>query len=253
MNEYYSSVSVYIWTDKRIYYFDNLEYDGYTQIDSISNFMEAPSNSPLWAILSLLIIKYYIDYEDFLSDYLEPSDSDITSLGSFINTLEVENKNQFYKIIKEYKLFEKKERILGTFLEHYSQGDESDVRYSSVFTAVDLAGVKFALVGLMQRDKVIETITKSGGEIIEKLGEHIDYIIVGEKPGSKLKIAQKLGIKEMSSCYFEDNCKASLITYLSGQPMWYDHFGLKIEGMEDRTTIILPENNDWICRANEDC
>jgi len=48
------------------------------------------------------------------------------------------------------------------------------------------------------RQDIINLITKLGGKVSESVSSKVDFIIVGESPGSKYKKAQELGIKTIS-------------------------------------------------------
>ena len=59
-----------------------------------------------------------------------------------------------------------------------------------------LAGAKFLVTGTLQnftRAKIKEEIERYGGKIISSVSNNLDYLIVGENPGSKVKKAEKLG------------------------------------------------------------
>ena len=68
-----------------------------------------------------------------------------------------------------------------------------------------LQGLTFVLTGnleTMTREAAKEKIRLLGGEISESVSGKTDYIIAGGKPGFKLKIAQKLGIKTLDEGEF---------------------------------------------------
>ncbi len=61
-----------------------------------------------------------------------------------------------------------------------------------------LAGKQFVLTGTLEtlsRDEAKELITSSGGRVTSSVTGKTDYLLVGEKPGSKLETAKSLGIK----------------------------------------------------------
>ncbi|UZE93269.1 MAG: NAD-dependent DNA ligase LigA [Candidatus Nealsonbacteria bacterium] len=68
-----------------------------------------------------------------------------------------------------------------------------------------LRGRTFVLTGALEtltRDEAKKRIRELGGEISESVSEKIDYVIVGEKPGSKLKEVKKFGIKRIGEQEF---------------------------------------------------
>jgi NAD-dependent DNA ligase len=47
----------------------------------------------------------------------------------------------------------------------------------------------------MSRDEAKAKIKNAGGKVLESVSKNLDYLIVGEEPGSKFKKAQELGVK----------------------------------------------------------
>ncbi|AEH50992.1 NAD-dependent DNA ligase LigA [Pseudothermotoga thermarum] len=61
-----------------------------------------------------------------------------------------------------------------------------------------LSGLTFAVTGTLKnfsRNKIEELIRNLGGRVVDNVSKKVDYLIVGENPGSKLQKAQSLGIK----------------------------------------------------------
>ncbi len=59
-----------------------------------------------------------------------------------------------------------------------------------------LGGAKFIITGTLKkysRNEIKELIEKNGGKIISAVSKNLNYLIVGESPGSKLKKAKELG------------------------------------------------------------
>jgi len=59
-----------------------------------------------------------------------------------------------------------------------------------------LKGLRFVLTGTLPhytRDEMKELITEYGGEVISTVSKNVDYLVVGENPGSKLNKARKIG------------------------------------------------------------
>ena len=68
-----------------------------------------------------------------------------------------------------------------------------------------MSGKTFVLTGTLSsltRDEAKERIRRLGGVITESVSKNTDYVIVGVNPGSKLKDAQKLGIKTLIEKHF---------------------------------------------------
>ena len=68
-----------------------------------------------------------------------------------------------------------------------------------------ISGKTFVLTGTLfslTRDEAKEKIRRFGGVVSESVSKNTDYVIVGVNPGSKLKDAQKLGIKTLTEKHF---------------------------------------------------
>ncbi len=66
--------------------------------------------------------------------------------------------------------------------------------YEQVATA--LAGKKFLFTGGLEnysRQEAQEMVEKLGGQVVSSVTKKLDYLVVGDKPGSKLKKAQDIG------------------------------------------------------------
>jgi len=68
-----------------------------------------------------------------------------------------------------------------------------------------LQGKKFVFTGglSMSRPKASDLVKKQGGIIASSVGKDTDYVVVGEKPGSKYQKAQKLGINILNEDEFK--------------------------------------------------
>ena len=53
------------------------------------------------------------------------------------------------------------------------------------------------------RDRINELITQHGGHAASSVSKKTDYLVAGEKAGSKLEKAQELGVKVLSEEEFE--------------------------------------------------
>ena len=76
-----------------------------------------------------------------------------------------------------------------------------------------LAGLTFVLTGTlptMSREQATEFIQAHGGRVSGAVSSRTDYLVAGEKAGSKLERAQKLGVKVID--------EAGLRALVSGAP-----------------------------------
>lgn len=70
-----------------------------------------------------------------------------------------------------------------------------------------ITGKSFVLTGTLEnykRDAAAKLIEERGGIVKGSVSKATDYVVVGEKPGSKLTKAQELGIKILSETEFEN-------------------------------------------------
>lgn len=59
-----------------------------------------------------------------------------------------------------------------------------------------LKGLKFVITGTLPnytRDEIKELILEEGGEVLSSVSKNVDYLVLGENPGSKLAKAKKIG------------------------------------------------------------
>ena len=69
-----------------------------------------------------------------------------------------------------------------------------------------LAGKTLVVTGTLQkygRNEIQELITRLGGRPVSSVSKHTDYVIAGEKAGTKLAKAQELGVKVLSEDEFD--------------------------------------------------
>lgn len=77
---------------------------------------------------------------------------------------------------------------------------ESDVASTSANSG-KFSGKTFVITGTLptlKRDEAKESIEKAGGKVTDSVSAKTDYLVVGEKAGSKLQKAEKLGITRLS-------------------------------------------------------
>jgi DNA ligase (NAD+) len=69
-----------------------------------------------------------------------------------------------------------------------------------------LAGKTVVVTGTLvkfKRDEIEELIARHGGRATSSVSKSTDFLVAGEKAGSKLDKAQKLGIKILDEAAFE--------------------------------------------------
>lgn len=68
-----------------------------------------------------------------------------------------------------------------------------------------LRGLTFAVTGTLRRftrEEILEFLEKMGAKVVDNVSRNVDYLIVGENPGSKLEKAKALRVKTMSEDEF---------------------------------------------------
>jgi DNA ligase (NAD+) len=71
------------------------------------------------------------------------------------------------------------------------------------FPELVLVGLVRGGVGIVRRDEIEELITRHGGRAASSVSKNTDYLLAGEKAGSKLEKAEQLGVKVISEDEFE--------------------------------------------------
>jgi DNA ligase (NAD+) len=69
-----------------------------------------------------------------------------------------------------------------------------------------LAGKTFLFTGVLKtfgRDEARNLVESSGGMTTSSISKKVDYVVVGEDPGSKFDKAKELGIKTLSEEEFK--------------------------------------------------
>lgn len=72
-----------------------------------------------------------------------------------------------------------------------------------------LSGKKFVLTGELQqgtRAQAKEKIVQAGGQVMSSVTSKTDYLVVGQRPGSKQKKAEVLGIPILTEAQFQELC-----------------------------------------------
>jgi len=69
-----------------------------------------------------------------------------------------------------------------------------------------LQGKKFAFTGILSlfsRTSARDTVEEHGGITVSSVSKNLDYLVAGDQPGSKIKIAEKLGIRIINEAEFK--------------------------------------------------
>jgi len=86
----------------------------------------------------------------------------------------------------------------ATFLEKLKRAGVHAEKVSVRRLLQSLAGKTFVLTGSLEsmtRDGAKQKIRERGGDVSGSVSKNTDFVVAGEEPGSKLKDAEKLGVK----------------------------------------------------------
>ena len=78
-------------------------------------------------------------------------------------------------------------------------------------TASEINGKTFVVTGTLakyKREEIEELITRNGGRAASSVSKNTDYLVAGEKAGSKLEKARSLGVKVIDEATFETLLKS---------------------------------------------
>ena len=103
------------------------------------------------------------------------------------------------KSIVDYFRNEENRKMIQRMLDAGLTFEEEEVKPEE--KKVDLSGKTFVFTGAlksMTRDQAKELVKRLGGRVTNSVSRNVDYVVVGENPGSKYQRAKALGIKMLS-------------------------------------------------------
>jgi len=179
---------------------------GQKSIANILEQIEKAKNTPLYRVIIGLGIplvgektaKILADKFKSIKALSQASYDELTSIEG-IGPEVAKNIIEYFKNEKTKEIIRKLENA-GVKLEQ-----EEETKKSS-----KLAGLTFVVTGKFNsftRDEVKEIIEKLGGKVTNTVSSKTDYLLVGEKPGSKYQKALELGVKIIN----EDEFKKMII------------------------------------------
>lgn len=196
---------------------DLLELEGFAEksVDNLLTEIERRKNIKAHKFLYALGIRYVgQETAQLLTNFLYTQQStihtplDILAIMTHINTYELQAVDgigqKVSQSIVDYFGNESTQQIFSKMTElgiHFEmlQGISQNLRE-------DFEGKKFIMTGTfsdMTRDEVYELIKYYGGEITQSVTKKTNYVLVGDKPGSKVEQAKKLGIALLSEKDFK--------------------------------------------------
>jgi len=184
----------------------NLERMGEKSIDNLLSAIEISKKQPFSKVLFALGIRYvgagaakkltlhFNSIEDLISASGEEI-SDIHEIGESIS--------------KSVKTFFSEKENLGIIKKLKNAGIIFSAEKKLINSGI-LQGKTFVLTGTLptlSREEAGDRITALGGKVTSSLSKNTDYIVVGEKPGSKLEKAKSLSVKIINETEFVELLK----------------------------------------------
>ncbi|KKQ35055.1 MAG: ligase protein [Candidatus Nomurabacteria bacterium GW2011_GWB1_37_5] len=177
-----------------------LERFGEKSADNILASIESHKKIPLWRFIYALGILHVgeqtaKDLAEQFGSYKKIKSASFEKFGEIENIGPVVAKSV-------YEFFQQKENInfIDKLFKNRVRVLKGEKRKVGKFS-----GFSFVITGTlssMSREKAKEEILNQGGRVGSAVSKETDYLVVGEEPGSKLKEAQKLGVKTLSEAEF---------------------------------------------------
>jgi len=177
-----------------IYYLNYAEIVSFDKLaeKSVENLKEAIEKSkeePLHKIIFGLGIRYVgTKTAKILADYFKSIEKIQNS--NYDDLLEIEEIGE--KIAESVITFFKNEKNLTTIKQLRNAGVKFKYKENE---KTKITGKKFLITGTLKdykRNEVKDIIEKSGGQVLSSVSKNLNFLIVGENPGSKLTKAQKI-------------------------------------------------------------
>jgi len=134
-------------------------------------------------------------------------------LASYYNSIDNLAKTDVEELKEIHGLGDKTAEAIGTFfateenIELINKIKEIGIKTREIVTKdLPLKGKKFVFTGGLQsltRPDASEIVKQKGGIISSSVGRDIDFVVVGENPGSKIEKAKKLGITIIDESEFK--------------------------------------------------
>jgi DNA ligase (NAD+) len=165
--------------------------------------IEASRRTKLWRFITALGIRHIGGQSaEIIANHFGNIDNILTA-----SAVELEQIDQIGPILaKSLVSFFADEVNIGVVKRLLECGFEFD---SAQGDSLVLAGKTFVVTGSLQnftRDTIKEYITDNGGKVSSNVSTKTDYLVAGEKAGSKLAKAEKLGVKVLTEQQLMDIC-----------------------------------------------
>lgn len=183
-----------------------IERLGEKSIDNLLNAVEKSKSQPFPKVLFAIGIRYVgagaaqkiADHFNSIDNLIKASEEKISSIYEIGPSISKSIK-QFFADKKNIRLIEELKKAGLNFV-----SEKREIK-KSYFT-----GKTFVLTGTLSgfsRDEAAARITALGGKVASAVSKNTDFVVAGEKAGSKLSKAESLGIKVIDESAFLDMLK----------------------------------------------
>lgn len=183
-----------------------IERLGEKSIDNLLNAIEKSKSQPFPKVLFAIGIRYVgagaaqkiADHFNSIDNLIKASEEEISSIYEIGPSISKSIK-QFFADKKNIRLIEELKKAGLNFV-----SEKREIK-KSYFT-----GKTFVLTGTLSgfsRDEAAARITALGGKVASAVSKNTDFVVAGEKAGSKLSKAESLGIKVIDESAFLDMLK----------------------------------------------
>lgn len=183
-----------------------IERLGEKSIDNLLNAVEKSKSQPFPKVLFAIGIRYVgagaaqkiADHFNSIDNLIKASEEEISSIYEIGPSISKSIK-QFFADKKNIRLIEELKKAGLNFV-----SEKREIK-KSYFT-----GKTFVLTGTLSgfsRDEAAARITVLGGKVASAVSKNTDFVVAGEKAGSKLSKAESLGIKVIDESAFLDMLK----------------------------------------------
>lgn len=183
-----------------------LERMGQKSVDNLLEGIQNSRNQPLWRLLAGLNIRHIgrtvsqilanrFGTLDAIMDATEEQLSQVNEIGPVI----AKSVHNFFHTQSVLQLIDELRGFQLNF------GVPLDPTVSTVAATGPFAGKTIVVTGTLSRfsrDGIKDFITENGGKPTDSVSKNTDFVLAGEKAGSKVDKAQKLGIKILSEDEF---------------------------------------------------
>lgn len=176
----------------------SLKYHGAKSTDNLNQSIEKSKEQPFDRVLYALGIRHVGDKTAKIIVTHFPSIDSLrnASIEDFTSIDEIGEKiaKSLYDFFRNEKSHRSVEKLIDAGL-NFGQKTSSDETDNKKSKNRILAGYKFLVTGTLSaytREEIHQIIEDNGGRVISNVSKNLDYLVIGDKPGSKLKKAQQL-------------------------------------------------------------